>query len=81
MLYVCASIVFPGVPFREKTTSYDNATSRRGLLGFWNRYHYIILYTIDIYIIYTHRDNKIYYINNLKSILYNIGAYNHEYSK
>lgn len=57
---------------REETTSYDNATPR-GLLGFWNRYHYIILYyTIDIYIIYTHRDSKIYYINNLKLILYNI---------
>lgn len=53
-------------------------TQRRtaGLLGFWNRYHlYNIIYHRYLYYIHTHRDNKIlYYINNLKSILYNTGG-------
>lgn len=60
----------------EKTTSYDNATPHRRSLGVLESISlYNIIYHRYLYYIHTHRDNKIlYYINNLKSILYNTGG-------
>lgn len=67
--YVCASIGFPGVPFAKKPQRLA-----AGLLGVLESISLYKYNTIDIYIIHTHRDNKmLYYINNVKSILYNIG--------